>query len=157
MEAIRQGMGDTVLDPVELEQAQSASLKQSFEAYLGKVIEDRRLRGRPEPSQARVNSMLAEFQLRRGLSAELQGMLDLIEPDDYTRKQLRDFFKRQPALHGWPGHDPASADPAPRRRHRHPAQGRRHPRRANARIAEVKARLRPDGSKLRRPRAPVLR
>ena len=145
MEAIRQGLGDTLIDPVELEKAQSESLKASFEDYLGREIENRRLQGRPEPSQARVNSMLAEFQLKRGLGAELQGMLNLIEPEDYTRKQLRDFFNTNPRFMG--GQVTIQHLLI---QHRDGGTGILLKddgiARANARIAEVKARLRPDGS-----------
>ncbi|MFT4514607.1 MAG: hypothetical protein ACI89X_000701 [Planctomycetota bacterium] len=145
MEALRQGLGDVLIDPVELEKAQAASLKASFEVYLGRVIENRRAQGRPEPTQRRVNSMLAEYQLRRGLSAELQGMLDLIEPQDYTRRQLRDFFNANPRFMG--GQVTVQHLLI---QHRDGGTGILLKddgiARANARIAEVKARLRPDGS-----------
>ena len=146
LEAVRQQLGDTYLDPVELEKAQSASLKASFEDYLGKVVEHRRQGGRPtELTQRHVNRLLADFQLRRGLSAELQGMLDLLEKDDYTRKQLRDFFNDNARFFGGQvtvqhiliqnrdgGTGLLLADEGIAR--------------ANARVAEVKARLRADGS-----------
>ena len=145
MEALRQGLDGVTIDPVDLEKSQAASLKASFESYLGRVIEDRRMQGRPEPTQARVNSMLAEFQLRRGMSAELQGMLDLIEPQDYTRKQLRDFFNANPRFMG--GQVTIQHLLI---QHRDGGTGILLKddgiARANARIAEVKARLRPDGS-----------
>jgi hypothetical protein len=145
MEAIRQYLGDTYIDPVNLEKAQSASLKASFEGYLGREIENRRLQGRPEPTQARVNSMLAEFQLRRGLSSELQGMLDLLEDGEYTRKQLRDFFNANPRFMG--GQVTIQHLLI---QHRDGGTGillkDEGIARATARIAEVKARLRPDAS-----------
>ena len=47
IEALRQQLGDTYVDPVALEEAQSASLKASFETYLGNVVEHRRQTGRP--------------------------------------------------------------------------------------------------------------
>jgi parvulin-like peptidyl-prolyl isomerase len=144
MEALRQRI-EILIDPVDLEKAQAASLKASFEVYLGRVIESRRLQGRPEPSQTRVNSMLAEFQLKRGLSAELQGMLDLLEPEDYTRRQLRDFFNANPRFMG--GQVTVQHLLI---QHRDGGTGILLKddgiARANARIAEVKARLRPDGS-----------
>ncbi|MFT7537393.1 MAG: parvulin-like peptidyl-prolyl isomerase [Hyphomicrobiaceae bacterium] len=144
MEALRQRI-EILIDPVDLEKAQAASLKASFEVYLGRVIESRRLQGRPEPSQTRVNSMLAEFQLKRGLSAELQGMLDLLEPQDYTRRQLRDFFNANPRFMG--GQVTVQHLLI---QHRDGGTGILLKDdgivRANARIAEVKARLRPDGS-----------
>ena len=145
MEAVRQYVGDTYIDPVELEKAQSASLKESFEGYLASEVENRRRQGRPEPTQARVNSMLAEFQLRRGLSAELQGLLDVLEKDDYTRKQLRDFFNANPRFMG--GEVTIQHLLI---QHRDGGTGillkDEGLARANARIAEVRARLRPDAS-----------
>ena len=146
LEALRQQLGDRYVDPVELEKAQSASLKASFEDYLGKVVEHRRQTGRTgELSQRHVNRLLADFQLKRGLSAELQGMLDLLEQDDYTRKQLRDFFNDNARYFGGQvtiqhilvqhrdGGTGLLLDDAGRAR-------------ANARVAEIKARLRADGS-----------
>ena len=146
MEAVRQQLGDAYLDPVELEKAQSASLKASFEDYLGKVVEHRRQIGRPtELSQRHVNRLLADFQLKRGLSAELQGMLDLLEKDDYTRKQLRDFFNDNARFFG--GQVTVQHILI---QHRDGGTGlllrQDGIARANARVAEVQARLRPDGS-----------
>ncbi|HEB51823.1 MAG TPA: hypothetical protein ENI87_01075 [bacterium] len=145
LEALRQHLGDEYVDPVLLEKAQSASLKQSFEAYLAKYIEMRRQQGRPEPSQKTVNGLLAKFQLERGIAAELQGMLDLLEPDDYSRKQLRDFFNANARFFG--GQVTIQHILI---QHRDGGtgillndEGRA---RANAQVAEVKARLRPDGS-----------
>lgn len=146
LEALRQDLGDVYVDPVELEKAQSASLKASFEDYLGKVLEHRRQTGRTsELTQRHVNRLLADFQLKRGLSAELQGMLDLLEQDDYTRKQLRDFFNDNARYFGGQvtvqhilvQHRDGGTGLLLR------DEGRA---RANARVAEIKARLRPDGS-----------
>lgn len=145
MEALRQAAGDTYIDPVELEKAQSAVLKSSFEAYLAKEIERRRLRGYPEISQARVNSLLSEFQLRSGLSSELQGLLNVLEKDTYTARQLRDFFNANPRFMG--GQVTVQHILV---QHRDGGTGillnDEGIARANARIAEIKARLRPDGS-----------
>ena len=146
IEALRQDLGDTYLDPVELEKAQSASLKASFEDYLGKVVEHRRQTGRTtDLTQRHVNRLLADFQLKRGLSAELQGLLDLLEQDDYNRKQLRDFFNDNARYFG--GQVTVQHILV---QHRDGGtgllledEGRA---RANARVAEIKARLRPDGS-----------
>jgi parvulin-like peptidyl-prolyl isomerase len=146
LEALRQQLGDDYLDPVELEKAQSASLKASFEGYLGKVIEHRQLSGRSsELSQKHVNRLLADFQLKRGISAELQGMLDLLEQDDYTRKQLRDFFNDNARFFG--GQVTVQHILV---QHRDGGTGlllnADGMARANARVAEIKARLRPDGA-----------
>ena len=146
LEAIRQQLGDAYVDPVELEKAQSASLKASFEDYLGKVIEHRRQTGRTaELTQRHVNRLLADFQLKRGLSAELQGMLDLLEDGEYTRKQLRDFFNDNARFFG--GQVTVQHILV---QHRDGGTGLllndEGIARANARVAEIKARLRPDGS-----------
>jgi len=146
IEALRQQLGDTYIDPVALEEAQSASLKASFETYLGNVVEHRRQIGRPtELTQRHVNRLLAEFQLKRGLSAELQGMLDLLEQDDYSRKQLRDFFNDNARFFG--GQVTVQHILI---QHRDGGTGLllndEGLARANARVAEVKARLRPDGA-----------
>jgi len=146
LEAIQQYLGDKYVDPVLLEKAQSASLKASFEVYLGKVLEHRRLSGRSgELSQRAVNRLLADFQLKRGLSAELQGMLDYLEKDDYTRKQLRDFFNDNARYFG--GQVTVQHILI---QHRDGGTGLllndEGLARANARVAEVKARMRPDGS-----------
>ncbi|MCK5941900.1 MAG: peptidylprolyl isomerase, partial [Planctomycetes bacterium] len=146
LEALRQHLGDRYVDPVELEKAQSASLKKSFEDYLAKVVEDRRQTGRTtELSQRHVNRLLSDFQLKRGLSAELQGMLDLLEPDDYTRKELRDFFNDNARYFG--GQVTIQHILI---QHRDGGTGLLLKddglARANARVAEVKARLRADGS-----------
>jgi hypothetical protein len=145
LEALRQSIGDSYIDPVELEKAQSASLKMSFQNYLNTYTESRRLQGRPAPTQARVNHLLADFQLRRGLSAELQGMLDLLEEDTYTRRQLRDFFNDNARFFG--GQVTVQHLLI---QHRDGGTGIRLKdegiARANARVAEIRARLRPDGS-----------
>ena len=79
----------------------------SFEAYLAREVESRRLQGRPEPTQARVNSLLAEFQLRRGLSAELQGLLDVLREPGWEADGA------VAALGGWwKGEDLVDLDPA---------------------------------------------
>lgn len=146
LEAIRQHLGDKYVDPVLLEKAQSASLKASFEGYLAKVIEHRRMTGRTtELSQKHVNSLLADFQLKRGLSAELQGYLDHLEKDDYTRKQLRDFFNDNARFFG--GQVTVQHILI---QHRDGGTGLllkdEGLARANGRVAEIKARMRPDGS-----------
>lgn len=145
MEALRQVAGDTYADPVELEKAQSAVLKGRFEAYLATEVERRRARGYPEISQARVNSLLAEFQLRAGLSSELQGLLNVMEKDTYTAKELRDFFNANPRFMG--GQVTIQHLLI---QHRDGGTGillkDEGIARANARIAEIQARLRPDGS-----------
>ncbi|MFK7740873.1 MAG: peptidylprolyl isomerase [Planctomycetota bacterium] len=145
LQALQQAVGDDYIDPVELEKAQSASLKSSFEGFLGAYIEQQRLRGRPAPSQKAVDRLLRDFQLRRGLGAELQGMLDLIEKGDYNRKQLRDFFNDNARYFG--GQVTVEHLLV---QHRDSGTGlllnTEGMARANARVAEIQAQLRPDGS-----------
>jgi hypothetical protein len=145
MEALRQVYGDKYMDPVNLEKAQSKVLKENFEVYLGREVERRRQRGYPEISQARVNSLLSEYQLRTGLSSELQGLLNIMEKDTYTARQLRDFFNANPRFMG--GQVTLQHILI---QHRDGGTGillnDEGVARANARIAEVQARLRQDGS-----------
>ena len=146
LEALQQSLGDTYVDPVALEQAQSASLKGSFERWLGTYVENLRAQGRPtELTQARVDRLLADFQLKHGLAAELQGMLDHLEPDDYTRKELRDFFNANARYFG--GQVTIAHILV---QHRDAGTGillkDEGIARANAKLADVRARLRPDGS-----------
>lgn len=92
IEAIRQSVTGTI-DEAALTAAQSEALKQAFQGWLDRYVADRQAAGRPtDLSQRLVNSLLADFQLRHGLGAELQGWLDLLEPKEYTRAQLQTFF-----------------------------------------------------------------
>lgn len=137
---------DRGIDPKKLEEAQSAALKQQFQAYLEQYTNQRREAGRPtELSQQLVNRLLADFQLRQGLAAELQGFLDLLEPDDYTRGQLHQFYTDDPRMFGGTvaiahilihNRDPGTGillNPAGLAK-------------AAERLADVRARLRSDGS-----------
>ncbi|MFO1076743.1 MAG: peptidylprolyl isomerase [Planctomycetota bacterium] len=84
---------DANIDQKKLEEAMSASLKQSFEGYLKNYVDDRQRRGVDIAlTQEQVNSLLTEYQQNYGLAAELQGWLDYLETGDYTRQQLHDFF-----------------------------------------------------------------
>ncbi|MBL8726461.1 MAG: peptidylprolyl isomerase [Planctomycetes bacterium] len=137
---------DLNIDPKKLEDAQSAALKARFQSFLDQYIAQRREAGRPtDLSQQLVNRLLADFQLRNGLACELQGFLDLIEPDDYTRGQLQDFYRDNPRMFGGTvalahilihNRDPGTGILLD-------APGLA---KAAARLADVRARLRPDGS-----------
>ncbi|MCB9878902.1 MAG: peptidylprolyl isomerase [Planctomycetes bacterium] len=144
--ALLQSIGDTYLDPIELETAQSASLKASFESWLKVYVQNLQNSGRPtELSQERVDRLLADFQLKHGLAAELQGMLDVLEKDDYSRGQLQAFFNDHARYFG--GQVTVAHILV---QHRDAGTGilleDEGIARANARIAEIKAQLRPDGS-----------
>ncbi|MBX3464614.1 MAG: peptidyl-prolyl cis-trans isomerase [Planctomycetes bacterium] len=145
LEALRQAFGLAIDEP-KLEAAQSAALKESFQGFLDTYVADRRANGRPtELSQRLVNSLLADFQLRQGLGAELQGMLDHLEPADYTRTQLQEFFQANARVFG--GRVTLAHILI---QHRDGGTGillaDEGFARASARLADVQARLRPDGS-----------
>ncbi len=91
IEALRQTTKEKV-DEEKLTAAQSAALKKMFQGWLDAYVNDARSKGRPDPSQRTVNVLLSDFQLRNGLAAEMQGWLDYLEPDDYSRGQLQKFF-----------------------------------------------------------------
>lgn len=145
IEALRQAAGDEV-DTAALEAAQSEALRKAFQGWLDQYVADRKAAGRStDLSQRLVNSLLADFQLRHGLGSELQGWLDLLEKNDYTRTQLQTFFTdnarafggRVNIAHILIQHRDAGtgillAD-----------EGRA---RASARLADIKARLAADGS-----------
>lgn len=134
------------IDREKLEQKQSKQLKAMFEAWLGTYTERRKLAGQStELSQQLVNRLLADFQLRSGITAELQGFLDLLESDEYTRGQLQDFFQAFPRYFGGTvtvAHILIH--------HRDPGTGillnEAGMAKAAALLADVRARLRPDGS-----------
>ncbi len=146
LEALRQALGDQQPDPKALEAAQSESLRQSFQGYLDRYVESRKQAGRPtEMSQQRINTMLSDYQLQNGLAAELQGMLDLLEPDDYPRGVLQEFFNQNARVFG--GQVTIAHILV---QHRDGGRGllldAEGLARANDRLADIKARLRPDGS-----------
>lgn len=134
------------IDKDKLEQKQSAQLKAMFESWLGVYTERRKAVGQStELSQQLVNRLLADFQLRSGITAELQGFLDLLEPDEYTRGQLQDFFQAYPRYFG------GTVSLAHILIHnRDPGTGillnEAGMAKAAALLADVRARLRPDGS-----------
>ncbi len=91
--AIELATKDTNVDREKLDAAMSASLKESFEGYLKRIVDDRERRGVSSPlTQEQVNSYLTDYQQNYGLAAELQGWLDYLEPGDYTPVQLKNFW-----------------------------------------------------------------
>lgn len=145
IEALRLAAGDGA-DKDKVWAAQSEALRRAFEQWLDKYIADRREHGRPtELPQSLVNSLLADFQLRNGLGAELQGWLDWLEPKDYTRAQMQKFFTENARYFG--GRVNIAHILV---QHRDGGTGillrDEGIARANARLADLKARLRPDGS-----------
>ncbi|MCY2957499.1 MAG: peptidylprolyl isomerase [Planctomycetota bacterium] len=80
----------------------SAALKGGFEEFLGHYVDDLKARNLPtELSTSRVNCLLVDYQLRLGLSCELQGWLDFLEPERaWTEPQLNQFFQSDPRIFG---------------------------------------------------------
>lgn len=145
LEALQQTFGDAI-DKAKLEQAQSDALKSSFEGWLKTYLEDRKNAGRPtELTKDQINSHLSRFQLHHGLAAELQGMLDHLEPGDYNRVQLQNFFNANARAFG--GQVTIEHILV---QHRDSGTGILLDDEglglANTRLADIKARLRPDGS-----------
>ncbi|MEO6595546.1 MAG: peptidylprolyl isomerase [Planctomycetota bacterium] len=146
MEALRQSAGEQGVDEEKLTAAQSNALKQSFQGYLNSYVEDRRTHGRPtDLTQGQVNRLLADFQLRQGMAAEMQGWLDYFEPADYTVGGLRAFFNDNARAFGGmvtiahilvQNRDGGTGL----------LLGDAGLARASARLADIRARLRPDGS-----------
>lgn len=146
LDALRQTFVEPPIDEDKLKAAQSEALRQGFQGFLDTYVADLRQRGLPtDLSQRRVNSLLADWQLRHGLGCELQGLLDYLEPGDYTTPQLREFFLANARAFGGQvniehilvqhrdgGTGILLADAGIAR--------------ANTRLADIKARLRPDGS-----------
>src|SRR5688572_245079 len=92
IEALKHSLGDEQPDATKLEAAQSETLKARFQNFLDAYVGDLKSHGRPSTlSQDKVNKLLADFQLNNGLSVELQGLLDFLEPGEYTRGQLHGY------------------------------------------------------------------
>ena len=101
LHALRAEAESRKVDTAKAETTCAAALKSAFESWLQGYVDNLREQGHPtELSQQRVNRLLADFQLRQGLACEVQGWLDLIEPDTYTNAQLGDFYKDYPRYFG---------------------------------------------------------
>ncbi len=157
IEALRQYTRDRGIDEKALVAAQSEELRRTFQGWLDTYTESRRAQGRPfevrNPDdkeevarhQRRIDLFLADFQLRHGLASELQGWLDYLEPGEYSRAQLQTFFQDNARAFG--GHVKIAHILV---QHRDAGTGilladEAHGR-AAARLADIQARLRPDGS-----------
>lgn len=146
LEAMKQVFADELKDAKKLEEVTSGVLKKNFQAYLDSYVQGLKEQGRPtELSQRRVNLLLADYQLRNGLANEIQGMLDYLEPDDWSRGQLQEFFNNNARAFG--GQVTIEHILV---QHRDAGTGlllrEEGIARANERIAQIKARLKPDGS-----------
>lgn len=146
IEALRQFTADREIDKAALEAAQSERLRNSFQGWLDTYLANRQAQGRTtELSQQRINLFLADYQLRSGLAAELQGWLDYLEKGDYSRAQMQRFFQDNARAFG--GQVKIAHILV---QHRDAGTGillgNEAYGRAAARLADIKARLRPDGS-----------
>jgi len=134
------------ITPEAAEPALSASLKNYFQHWLDDYVAGLARQGHPtQITQERVNHLLSDFQLKHGLACELGGWLDFLEPDDYTDKQLRDYLNDHARYFGGTvtiAHILVQ--------HRDAGTGilldDEGQKRALSRLADVRARLRPDGS-----------
>lgn len=137
---------DREIDKGKLEAAQSEQLKRSFQGWLDTYVAQRRQAGRPtEFKQQQIDRFLADYQLRTGLGIEVQGWLDFLEPDDYARGQLQEFWQNNARAFGGTVKTAHILI-----QHRDPGTGillaDAGLAQAATRLADVRARLRPDGS-----------
>lgn len=146
LEVLRQVYASELADTAKLEAATSQALKQSFEGYLKGYVENLQQQGRPtELSQQRINKLLADYQLRAGLAAELQGMLDFLEPGDYPREVLHAFYTQNGRVFGG---QVVTAHILVQHRDAGTAilLGQQGIAMANERLAKIRGLLKPDGS-----------
>lgn len=146
IEAIQQTFNDPPVDAAQLEASQSEALRQGFQGWLDSYTEQLRQQGRPtEFTQSRINSLLSDWQLRNGMACELQGWLNHLEKGDYPVGVVREFFTNNARAFG--GQVTISHILV---QHRDGGTGlllnEEGQNRANARLADIRARLRPDGS-----------
>lgn len=144
--ALREEARSRKLDLDTAEPLLADALKSGFESWLAVYTDDLAARGiSTELSQQRVNRLLSDWQMRSGLGAELQGWIDFLTRDEATVGQLREFFVDNARAFGGKvtmAHILVQ--------HRDAGTGLllRDDLRAAAfaRMADVQARLRPDGS-----------
>jgi hypothetical protein len=146
IKALEAATRESGIDRQKLDEVISATLKNRFQNWLTKHIEDRQKAGiTAELTQAQVNSRLADFQLSYGLSIELQGWLDHLEPEEYTTPQLHEFFTAHARYFG--GQVTIAHILI---QHRDAGTGillaEKGRAQAEARVADVRLRLLPDGS-----------
>lgn len=86
----------------ELEECIGAALKVGFESFLAEYVADLDRKGLPTNlSETRLNRLLSDFQLRQGMTFEMQGWLDYLRPvQDWTRQELSDFFQNNARVFG---------------------------------------------------------
>ncbi|GAB4149463.1 MAG: hypothetical protein Fur0037_17770 [Planctomycetota bacterium] len=137
------------LDLTQLDAALADALKRTFQGWLDDYAAARKARD-PEATldDRQIDRLRADFQMRNGLDCELQGWLDFLEPPDYTVAQLRAYFADHAREFGGMvtfAHILVM--------HRDAGTGilleEEGQKRALARMADVKARILPDGSNFR--------
>lgn len=134
------------LDLSKADEHLSRALEAGFASYLEGILRERARTGRNTELSDRTKMIyLDEFQRFRGLQTEVQGWLDFLVPDDFTEKQLYDFFTRNARIFG--GRLTMAHILI---RHRHPVTLALYEpegiRAAWARVEDIRARLAKDGS-----------
>ena len=144
LEALRQTFAAD-LDEKKLQQAQSDALKASFESWLATYVNDPATGRTRQLTQDQVTRRLTTFQWHNGLAAELQGTLDHLEPGEYNRVQLQNFYNANARAFG--GQVTIAHILI---QHRDAGTGillgEKGTARAVARLTDIRARLLPDGS-----------
>ena len=134
------------VDRKRTDECLSAALKRGFEDWLVAYNEERAKAGSHEDlTQDRVNLLLARYQQEFGLETEVRGWLDALVPGEFNEGQVALYFNtynREMNGHVTFAHilihhrDPATGELLD-------ADGQR---RAQEKVADVKARLKADGS-----------
>lgn len=139
--------GGEEIDEAKLEALMSSALKAGFENYLASYTADLQRRNiDARMDQNRVNLLLADYQMRHGLSSELQGWLDYLEPArDWSKEEVTEFYRRHTRIFGG---GVTTAHILVQNRDAGTgimldAEGLA---RANARLVEIRSRLQRDGS-----------
>jgi hypothetical protein len=134
------------IDPEQARATQEATLTAQFEAWLQAYVIEQRQNGHDvNLSAEQTKRHLAGWVLRSGIAAEMQGLLNFLEPGEYSTDKLREFFQDHARYFGGRVNFAHILI-----QHRDAGtgillgdEGRA---RANARLADVKARLMADGS-----------
>lgn len=129
----------------DLDAALSASLKLGFEAWLNDYVAARQRFGEnPELTQERINLLLSRYQREHGLAREVEGLLAALVPPPDKEPEIHAFYTKHARIFGGTvtfahilihHRDPVSGELL---------EGEARERAMN-KVAEVRARLRPDG------------
>lgn len=145
--ALRQEARHRGLDLDQADVHLGKALQRGFEKHLEAYTGNLRRRGLDfEPTQDRIDTLLAKYQRQNGLETEVQGWLDfMVDVEGRTREELRDFYRDHARYFG------GAVDLAHILvYHRHPSTGilltEEGRKRAVGRRAEIESRLKEDGS-----------